>query len=134
MSQHSKPTGLQALRLRLARMLAPAQQARQAAAAGQRAYSAARITRTTGGFGASNTSADAELATGLSILRARSRQMVRDSSYAKRARTVIINNVIGSGVGLQAQVTTTRGMMAERINTDIETAYAAWLELNCEVR
>lgn len=125
MSQQTKATALQALRMRLARMLAPTLPARQATT-GQRAYSAARSTRTTGGFGGGNTSADAELASGLSILRARSRQMVRDSSYAKRARTVIINNVIGSGVGLQAQVTTTRGVMAERINADIETTYAAW--------
>jgi len=91
-----------------------------------RAYGGAKNTRTTGGFGSSTTSADAELHSSLTILRNRSRQMVRDSAYAKRAKVVVVNNVIGSGVGMQAQVMTTRGVMAERINTDIETAFEAW--------
>ena len=95
-------------------------------ATGVRMYGSARNTRTTGGFGGGNTSADAELATSLTSLRSRSRQMVRDSAYAKRAQLVVVNNVIGAGVGLQAQVTTSRGAMAERVNTDIEAAWADW--------
>lgn len=94
---------------------------------GVRQYAAARNTRTTLGFGgSSNTSADAELSLSLTQLRARSRQMVRDSAYAKRARTIIINNVVGSGVGIQAQVETTRGQMAERINAGIEREWREW--------
>jgi lambda family phage portal protein len=89
-------------------------------------YGGARSTRTTGYFGASNASADAELNSSLAVLRSRSRQMVRDSAYAKRAKAVIVNNVIGSGVGLQAQVENTRGEQADRVNVDIERAWDAW--------
>lgn len=42
------------------------------------------------------------------MLRSRSRQMVRDSGYAKRAKAILVNNIVGNGVGLQAQVLGTR--------------------------
>jgi capsid protein len=90
-------------------------------------YASAKSNRLTVGFGSSgNTSADAELSSSLTQLRARSRQMVRDSSYAKRAKTVVVNNVIGSGVGLQSQVSTTRGVLNNRINTSVEAAWTEW--------
>lgn len=113
-------------RQRLARLLDPARQpprpARQA-----RMYAGARQTNTTLGFGSSGaTSADAELATSLQMLRQRSRQLVRDSAYAKRAKMIVQNNVVGSGVGLQAQVRTTRGDMAKAVNDGIEAAWRAW--------
>jgi lambda family phage portal protein len=94
---------------------------------GGRMYAAARNTRLTTGFGSAGTSsADAELHTSLTQLRARSRQMVRDSAYAKRAKQIVVNNVIGTGVGMQAQVMTTRDHLADRVNDDIESAWAAW--------
>lgn len=92
-----------------------------------RSYSNARHTRTTIGFGGGSTSADTELASDLATLRSRSRQVIRDSGYAKRAKTVIVNNVIGVGVGMQAQVTTTRNKSATRINDPIERAWLAWM-------
>lgn len=92
-----------------------------------RLYSGAKHTRGTFGFGTSgNASADNELAGQLSILRARSRQLVRDNAYAKRARQVVVNNVVGAGVGLQGQVMTTRDEPAERVNDDIEWAFWHW--------
>lgn len=92
-----------------------------------RLYSGAKHTRGTFGFGTSgNSSADSELAGQLTILRARSRQMMRDSAYAKRARTVIVNNVIGSGVGMQAQVMSTRKKLAKSVNDAIEMQWADW--------
>lgn len=95
----------------------------------QRMYAAARGTRLTNGFGSGgNSSADAELSTSLASLRARSRQMVRDSAYAKRAQQVVINNVIGCGVGMQAQVLTTRDGLNRRINDSIERAWAEWCD------
>lgn len=94
---------------------------------GARMYAAARANRMTGGFAnGGDSSADAELATSLSRLRAGSRQMVRDSSYAKRARVVVVNNVIGSGVGMQAQVGTNRAGANGRVNDDIETVFTEW--------
>jgi lambda family phage portal protein len=71
-------------------------------------------------------SADAELHTSLPQLRARSRQLVRDSAYIRRAVQVLVNNVIGTGIGVQAQVKNTRGDMATRVNDDIEAAHRAW--------
>lgn len=113
------------IRERIARWIAPAPAA--PASTARRAYAAARNTRTTGGFGAGgSTSADAELTHSLGSLRARSRQMVRDSAYAKRAQLVVVNNVIGTGVGMQAQISTTRGTAADRVNDAIETAWAQW--------
>ena len=89
-------------------------------------YQGAKQSRLTTGFGVSNTSADAELASSLTALRSRSRQLVRDASYAKRARTIVTNNVIGSGVGMQAQVKSVRGTLAEAVNDSIESAWEEW--------
>jgi lambda family phage portal protein len=117
-SAPAKPT----LRQRIARWLAPSKPG-----VAVRSYGGARNTRTTVGFGSSgNTSADSELSSSLSALRARSRQMIRDSAYAKRAQLIIVNNVIGTGVGMQAQVETVRNARNDRINDAIETAYAQW--------
>jgi len=94
---------------------------------GVRAYSGARPSRLLTGFGSSgNSSADTELAGGLTQLRSRSRQLMRDAPYAKRARVIIVNNVVGAGVGLQAQVGTTRGNLNSRINAGIEEAWRVW--------
>jgi lambda family phage portal protein len=92
-----------------------------------RAYAGARGGRLTAGFGTyANTSADAELSLGLTQLRARSRQLMRDAPYAKRARVVVINNVVGSGIGMQGQVKNSRGELHERINEDIERGWCEW--------
>jgi lambda family phage portal protein len=94
---------------------------------GARLYASARNTRRTMGFGSGgNSSADSELHASLTQLRARSRQMVRDNPYAKRARTVVVNNVIGQGVGMQAQVMTTRGELSAAVNDAIEWAWYEW--------
>jgi lambda family phage portal protein len=91
-----------------------------------RQYGAARITKTTGSFGSSDSSADAELQSSLTVMRNRSRQMVRDSGYAKRAKATLVNNIVGTGVGLQAQVMGTRGELNQRVNDDIERAHREW--------
>lgn len=109
-------------RERLARWIAPKRPK------GVRLYAGARHTRTTGSFGASAGSADAELSASLTVLRQRSRQMVRDSAYAKRAKAIIVNNVIGTGVGMQAQVETTRGTANSTVNDAIESAWKEWAE------
>lgn len=113
-----KPTLIQRAALRLARWSGAVQ---------TRLYASAKVGRMTWGFGsAGNSSADSELNAALDQLRARSRQLMRDSAYARRARTVIVNNVIGSGVGMQAQVLGVRGELNKRVNDDIERAYAEW--------
>jgi lambda family phage portal protein len=91
-----------------------------------RMYSAARTTRNTTGFGTSTTSADTELASSLTLLRNRARQMVRDSAYARRARDLVVNNVIGPGMDVQAQVMGVRGEPRHGINDSIEAAWREW--------
>ena len=112
---------IQALRRTVARWIAG-----PAARANVRAYSGARNTRNTLGFGGASTSADGELASSLAALRNRSRQLVRDVGYARRARNLVMNNVIGSGMGMQAQVMTTRGELRGAVNDAIEAAWCDW--------
>lgn len=113
------------LRQRLGALIAGT--ARRSAVRAQRTYAAAKPSRFNTGLGSSgNSSADAELAHSLTRMRAASRQMMRDASYAKRVRTLVVNNVIGPGIGLQAQVKTTRGELFTRVNDSIEQAHAEW--------
>ena len=111
-------------RAALARLIAPAVKAlpRQQ----QRMYHAAKSSRLTGGWMPGNTSADSELSQSLSQLRNRSRALVRDAAYPKRAKTVIVNNVIGNGIPFQAQVYTRDGDLNTRVNDSIESAWAKW--------
>lgn len=91
-----------------------------------RMYGAAKQSRLTTGWGVTNSSADSELHQSLTGLRSRSRQLIRDASYAKRARTLVVNNVVGNGIGLQAQVKGARGGVLKRVNQEIEDAWKTW--------
>lgn len=72
------------------------------------------------------TSADSELRSSLISLRSTSRALVRDASYAKRAKVIVQNNIIGSGIGMQAQVMSSRDTLREDVNDAIETAFDDW--------
>lgn len=95
---------------------------------GTRMYAMARPGRTTSGWGMQTTSEDTELSTSLRPARNRSRELVRDAAYAKRAKVIVQNNVIGSGIGLQAKVETTRGTLNDRINDEIEELWRDWCQ------
>lgn len=104
-----------------------AQKRRHSAPAGaSRMYATARQSRLTADWTVTNGSADYEFSTSLRLLRARSRQLVRDAAYARRARTLIVNNTVGTGIGMQAKVQTTRRDLHSPINTGIETAWCNW--------
>lgn len=103
-----------------------AERARAKKASGQRAYAGASVGRLTSDWSALNTSADSEIVTSLRLLRARSRELVRDNAHAKNAVRIVQNNVIGQGIGLQAQVVNARGKLQDSINDAIESAWAAW--------
>lgn len=97
----------------------------QQQSAKKRMYAAAKAGRLD--FTASSSSADSELYTSLSALRNKSRALVRDVVYAKRAKTITVNNVIGTGVGMQAQVRSSRnGRLLKRVNDGIESAWKKW--------
>jgi lambda family phage portal protein len=93
---------------------------------GQRQYAAARPSRLTSTFASTNSSANAELHTSLTRLRSHSRQLVRDSAYAKRAKKIVVDNVIGTGIGMQAEVRGTRKELRTAVNDAIETAWWDW--------
>lgn len=63
-----------------------------------RKYEGASTGRRTDGWVTSGSSANAEIRSSLSMLRARSRQLVRDNPYANRAVGVIVGNMIGYGI------------------------------------
>lgn len=105
----------------------PAPRARAA-----RSYYNAQPGRLTSGWQSPTSSADSELQQGLRLLRNRSRALVRDSGYAKRAKVVVMNNVVGSGIGMQAQVRNARGTLIDAVNDGLETAWADWCRpVNC---
>jgi lambda family phage portal protein len=91
-----------------------------------RMYAAARPSRLTSGFASGSTSANSELHSSLRYLRDRSRQLVRDSAYAKRAKKVVVDNVIGTGIGMQAGVKSSRGELRKAVNTAISDAFWKW--------
>lgn len=94
----------------------------------QRMYAMAKASRLTVGWGTSVSSEDTELVSSLRTARARSRQLVRDAAYAKRAKVIVQNNVVGQGIGMQAQVMNSRGELNNRVNDDIEWAWYRWCE------
>jgi lambda family phage portal protein len=95
---------------------------------GQRMYAAAAYNRLTSDWSALNTSADSEIVTSLRLLRARSREMVRDNAHAKNAVRIVQNNVVGVGIGFQSQVVNARGKLNAPVNDQIEKAWSAWCE------
>lgn len=97
-----------------------------APSAGQRMFAAARADRLTAGWRSATTSADAESVQSLVVLRNRARQLCRDNAHAKRARAVVVNNVIGQGIGLQAAITNNRKRRMDEYNAPIEEAWREW--------
>ena len=99
-----------------------------ATATAARMYAGAAYNRLTSDWNPLNTSADSEIVTSIRALRARSRALIRDNEYALRAQRLIQNNVIGQGIGMQAQVANTRGRLQDNINSQIEDAWARWAD------
>lgn len=132
------PSAVARARLQLARWIAP--QKRQApdrrapfpSAIHHRMYASARQTRLNADWYAPNNSADSELVSSLRDLRARSRTLIRDASYAKRAKVIVVNNVVGSGIGMEPQVRNQRRTMEEVVNDAIEREWTEWCRAeNC---
>lgn len=94
----------------------------------RRMYEGARVNRLTSDWISAGTSADAEIKSSLPRLRNRSRQLVRDNDYARAAIRAVRNNVIGTGVRMQAQVRMQRGggRLNEVMNRAIEEVWAQW--------
>ena len=105
------------------------QEAKRALAkASSRMYGGAIANRLTSDWNALNSSADSEIITSLRVLRARTRELLRDNDYAKAAVRIIKNNVIGTGIGMQAQVLTNGGKLMPRVNDAIEGSFEDWCD------
>ena len=65
-----------------------------------RSYEGANTTRRTSNWKTSNASANAEVAGGISRLRSRSRDLVRNNPYARRAIAALVGNGVGTGITL----------------------------------
>lgn len=117
---------LDAARLRLARWIAPGRAPLNRQVVGTRMYHNAQASRLTGGWNTPNNSSDAELISSLVALRGRSRALIRDAPYAKRAKVAVVNNIIGTGIGMQAQARSPRGKLLDDVNDAIEAAWMEW--------
>lgn len=86
-----------------------------------RSYEAAKVGRRTSGWHATGGSANAELGHGLSRIRNRSRDMIRNNEYAKRAVGVFASNVVGYGITITPE------------NKKESDAWLAWSDsLDCD--
>lgn len=95
--------------------------------AARRSYQAALHNRLVFDWVAGQASMDAEIRKSLKTLRNRSRDLVRNNPYAKNALRAIENNVVGQGIGLQAQVYMRRGNRLDtNTNSAIEYAWKRW--------
>ena len=93
----------------------------------KRAYAAAQNNRLTSDWVSQATSADSEIRGSIRMLRNRARQLVRDSDFAKSALRAVKNNVVGTGIRMQAQVRMQRGgRLADDLNRRIEEEWDRW--------
>jgi len=64
----------------------------------QRSYDGAKTGRRTNGWTSGGNSANAEIAPALTLLRNRSRDLVRNNPYAKKAISTYVSNAVGTGI------------------------------------
>jgi lambda family phage portal protein len=91
-----------------------------------RTYAMAMGGRLTSNWRSVQSSADQELTWSLTRMRGRARELVRNAPYAKRAKMIVVNNVIGAGIGLQPNVINSRDRPLDDINDEIEDAFKLW--------
>ena len=94
----------------------------------RRGYDAATPSRLTSNWSTTNASADASLKGAMAPLRYKSRDLVRNSPFARQAVRAIESNTIGpTGIKLQAQIKQQRGKKLDaKINENIERTWKEW--------
>ncbi len=94
----------------------------------QRKYDAASKSRRTEGWYSPTTSANTEIAQAISIIRERSRDLVRNNAYAERAVRSLASNLVGAGIVPQAR--STRKTLVRKLAVE----WALWGEtLACDL-
>lgn len=101
----------------------------------KRSYAAATAGRLTAGWQAQNNTADVELHYQLRVIRARSRELVRNNDYAKKFIRMVKTNVIGpTGIILQNQAKDPNKTLDNYANDLIEAGWADFGKAkNCDV-
>lgn len=101
----------------------------------RRSFSAAQVSRLTASWTTTNKSADADLRGGLSVLRARSRDLERNNEYARRFLDMCVDGIVGDkGIRLQNKAANANGTLDKSANDKVEAAWADWGRLGvCEV-
>ena len=96
------------------------------------AYSGATRTRLTSDWVASKGSADQDIITDLSLLRERSRDLIRNDGYAAGIVRTIVYNDVGSGIKPQSRIDPKAAgisqSQAEDLQQQAEDAWAEWSE------
>lgn len=92
----------------------------RAAAEGMLRYEGAQRGRRTSNWIATGGSANAEIGPDLPFLRNRSRELVRDNPLISKALTVLVSNIVGTGIRPEADTGDAR------LNAVIDAAFAAW--------
>lgn len=93
----------------------------------RRSYAAGAFNRLTSSWMTSLRSANDEVKSNLTTIRARSRQMCRDNPHAAGFLTLLKVNVSGpDGIGLQAQYLNSRGKLRTGWNREVELAWSKW--------
>lgn len=115
-------------RVALSRWIAPGRPA-------QRNYAAGALVARKPGWVTSSLSANADIHSSLDIVRARSRQLAKDSPHMRKYLAMVANNVVGpNGIKLQARSIDPSGLLDEPANTAIEDGWQRWGKRGvCEV-
>lgn len=101
----------------------------------RRSYKGAEAGRLTASWSRTPTTADAEIRRSLRPLRARSREMARNSGYMRRFLGLMRSNVIGpQGIVLQAAVIKGAGKPSHSRNEAIEAAWGDWCLSHADMR
>jgi lambda family phage portal protein len=100
-----------------------------------RAFEAARVSRLLSDWATSSFAIDADIKAGLTVLRARSRDLCQNNVYGRRFLALLSANVVGpAGIRLQSKVKMANGKLDVDANNKIETAWTAWCRpQNCTV-
>lgn len=93
----------------------------------RRGFDAAALNRYVNDWLTSSHSIDNDIRKGLKKVRERSRDLARNNDHARNAVRVICNNVVGTGIQMQATVKMRRGGRLDKATNDaIEAAWAKW--------
>jgi len=105
------------------------------AAFARRALEVAQTPAWTASWGSSTDTLNLDLQSGLATAVARSRALWRNNDYARRYRSLLLNNVLGpSGLKLQMRMQLRNGRPNDAVNLRLEEAWTDWGKIgHCDV-